>query len=130
VKIRLGEGAATTTEEPTVKVEEAEAVQEVSGRGTAFLLAKRREIMGEEASKTRAERAAERLAECVAGLARESDMRLSPEGPIVVRASHLVAREAVSEYRARVRDLGASMKELHLLVSGPWPPYSFGVARA
>lgn len=127
VKLRLVEGATFAAEESEVKVEEA--AQEVSGKGTAFLLAKRREIVGEEALKARAERAAERLAVCVAGLARESDVRLSPEGPIVVRASHLVAREHVSEYRARVRDLGASLEGLQTLASGPWPPYSFGVAR-
>lgn len=128
VKIRLVEGATTTTEEPEVKVEEAKAAQESGGRGTAFLLAKRREILGEEASKARAERAAARLAVCVEGLARESDVRLSPEGPIVVRASHLIEREEVSEYRARVRDLGASLEGLQLLASGPWPPYSFSIS--
>jgi len=129
VKIRLIEGAPVASEESTVKVEEAETIQEAGGKGTAFLLAKRREILGEESLKARAEEAAKRLAVCVEGLARESDVRLNPLGPIVVRASHLVAREDVSEYRARVRDLGASLEELQLLASGPWPPYSFGVER-
>jgi hypothetical protein len=150
LKIRLGGGAAAGAEESAVKAEEVSAVkvEEVNdegagaaqeagttqrvgaaGRGTAFLLAKRREILGEEAFKARAETAAARVAECVVGLARESDVRLSPEGPIVLRASHLVARECVSEYRARVRKLGAGLGGMHLLASGPWPPYSFGVAR-
>ena len=132
VKIRLVEGAPAAPEEASeeagVKVEEASAVQEACGEGTAFLLAKRREILGEENSRARAERAASSLAVCVEGLARESDVRLNSLGPIVVRASHLVAREDVSEYRARVRDLGASLEGLQLLASGPWPPYSFGLA--
>jgi hypothetical protein len=38
-------------------------------------------------------------------------------------------RESVSEYRARARNLGAGLGGMHLLASGPWPPYSFGVAR-
>lgn len=130
VKIRLGGGAQIESKESAVKVEESGATEQVSaGKGTAFLLAKRREMLGEEALKTRAEAAAARVAECIEGLARESDVRLSPEGPIVVRASHLVARENVSEYRARVRELGTGLVGLHLLASGPWPPYSFGVAR-
>jgi hypothetical protein len=112
-----------------VNVEEASTTRATGGRGTAFLLAKRREILGEENLKARAEAAAARLAERVEGLAREADVRIIPEGPIVVRASHLVARADVSEYRARVRELGAGLEGLHLLTSGPWPPYSFGVSR-
>lgn len=141
VKVRLVEGAKVGAEEPAVNVEEVDdgASRETGttqafgaagvGRGTAFLLAKRREILGEEAFKARAEEAAARLAECVKGLARESDVRLSPEGPIVLRASHLVARADVAEYRASARRLGESFSGMHLLTSGPWPPYSFGVAR-
>jgi hypothetical protein len=125
VKIRLGEGAQIGVEESAVKVEEVNV--EEAGRGTAFLLAKRREILGEEALKARAEGAASRLAACVEGLARETAVRLSPEGPIVVRASHLVAREDVPAYRARVRELGAGLGGPHVLTSGPWPPYSFSL---
>ncbi|HVF43681.1 MAG TPA: GvpL/GvpF family gas vesicle protein [Pyrinomonadaceae bacterium] len=133
VKVRPDAGAQAGAEGSEVnadgvKVEESGAAG--VGRGTAFLLAKRREILGEEALKARAEEAAARLAECVESVARESDVRLSPEGPIVVRASHLVAREDVAEYRERVRDLGARLAGMHLLASGPWPPYSFGVTRA
>ena len=132
VKVRLGSGASFGAKESgagavEVKVEDARAAG--VGRGTAFLLAKRREILGGEALKTRAGEAAARLAECVAGVARESDVRLSPEGPIVVRASHLVAREDVAEYRVRARQLGARFEGMHLLASGPWPPYSFGISR-
>jgi hypothetical protein len=128
VKVRL-DGDAKAAGPSAVN---AEAVNdEAAGveRGTAFLLAKRREILGEEALKSRAGEAAARLAECVAGVAHESEVRLNPEGPIVLRASHLVASEDVPEYRARVRDLGARLVGVHLLTSGPWPPYSFGISR-
>jgi len=77
--------------------------------------------------KARAEEAAARVAACVGGVARAADVRLSPEGPIVVRASHLVAREDVADYRARARDLGARLAGMHVLASGPWPPYSFSL---
>jgi hypothetical protein len=128
VKLRVVEGAEASGSSE-VNVEESSAARAAGGRGTAFLLAKRREIMGEESLKARAESAAARLAERVEGLARDADVRLSPEGPIVVRASHLVSRADVSEYRARVRELGAGLEGLHMLTSGPWPPYSFGVSR-
>lgn len=132
VKVRLDASAKAGAKEPEVNVNEVK-VEEAGaagvGRGTAFLLAKRREILGEDDLKARAEEAAARLAECVAGVARESEVRLSPEGPIVLRAAHLVAREDVEEYRARARELGARLARMHLLTSGPWPPYSFGVSR-
>lgn len=132
VKVRLDGDAKAGAKESEVNVTEVK-VEEAGaagvGRGTAFLLAKRREILGGEDLKARAEEAAARLAECVEGFTRSADVRLSPEGPIVLRASHLVAREDVAEYRARVRDLGARLVGVHLLTSGPWPPYSFGVSR-
>jgi len=125
VKVRLDEGAKAGVETSAVNVEAVSDEAAGVGRGTAFLLAKRREILGGEALKARAEEAAARVAACVGGVARESDVRLSPEGPIVVRASHLVAREDVADYRARARDLGAGLAGMHVLASGPWPPYSF-----
>lgn len=95
------------------------------GRGTAFLLKKRREVLGGEEARLRAEGLAAWLAEGVAGLARESAARVSPSEAIVVRAAHLVGREGVEEYRARLRGLRAARADARLLSSGPWPPYSF-----
>lgn len=95
------------------------------GAGTAFLLKKRREILGEEGARRRAAAAAAWLAEGLAGLARETVERLSPPEAIFVRAAHLVERERVAEYRARLRALAAGRVDLRLLASGPWPPYSF-----
>ncbi|HEX8501303.1 MAG TPA: GvpL/GvpF family gas vesicle protein [Pyrinomonadaceae bacterium] len=95
------------------------------GRGTAFLLKKRREALGEEDARRRAEGLAGWLAAGVAGLARESAVRVSPAEAIAVRAAHLVERGRVAEYRERVRGLAAARPDLRLLTSGPWPPYSF-----
>lgn len=95
------------------------------GRGTAFLLKKRRDVLGGEEARLRAEGLAAWLAEGVAGLARESAVRVNPPEAIVVRAAHLVGRESVEEYRARLRGLRAARTDVRLLASGPWPPYSF-----
>ncbi|HEX7957689.1 MAG TPA: GvpL/GvpF family gas vesicle protein [Pyrinomonadaceae bacterium] len=106
---------------PEVSAEGAAAV----GRGTAFLLQKRREVLGEEDARRRAEELAAWLAAGVAGLVREADVRLNPSGAIAVRAAHLVERVRVAEYRERLRALAAGREGLRLLSSGPWPPYSF-----
>jgi hypothetical protein len=109
-----------------VESEDEENVSAATGAGTAFLLKKRREIMGEEGARRRAEGAAAWLASGVGALARETAARLSPPEAIFVRAAHLVERERVAEYRARLRALAAERRDLRLLTSGPWPPYSFG----
>ena len=109
------------------KVESEADVADVSaaGAGTAFLLKKRREILGEEGARRRAEEAAAWLASGVGELARETAERLSPSEAIFVRAAHLVERAHVADYRARLRALAAGRDDLRLLTSGPWPPYSF-----
>src|SRR5215207_2566275 len=84
----------------TAKAEsEAEGVGGAAGAGTAFLLKKRREILGEEGARRRAEEAAAWLASGLGGLAREEAVRSSPSEAIIVRAAHLVERAHVTEYR-------------------------------
>lgn len=97
-----------------------------AGRGTAFLMAKRREVLGDEALRQSAEEVAAWLASRVLGLVRESATRIRPSEAIVVRAAHLVERARLEAYKARVRELIAERAGLHFLTSGPWPPYSFG----
>ena len=104
---------------------EAEGVDARVGRGTAFLLAKRREVLGDESLRLRAEELAAWLSAGVAGLARESAARVRPSESLVVRAAHLVERIRVGEYRERVRSLSEERPALQFLTSGPWPPYSF-----
>jgi hypothetical protein len=95
------------------------------GRGTAFLLSKRREVLGDEALRLRAEESAAWLDAGVSDLARESVARLRTSDSLVVSAAHLVERERVAEYRERVRLLSEERPGLQFLTSGPWPPYSF-----
>ncbi|MDQ5836310.1 MAG: GvpL/GvpF family gas vesicle protein [Acidobacteriota bacterium] len=95
------------------------------GRGTAFLLSKRREVLGDEALRRSAEEVAAWLASRVSELVRESSARVSPSEALFVRASHLVERARLEAYRSRVRELTAERADLHFLASGPWPPYSF-----
>ena|GEM_PF-344301 len=99
------------------------------GSGTAFLLAKRRGILGEESARGRAEELAAWLEARVSEVVRESSARVSPSEAIVVRASHLVERERVEEYRESVRAARAERRGLQFLTSGPWPPYSFSELR-
>jgi hypothetical protein len=96
------------------------------GRGTEFLLAKRRELMGGERTRARAEEAGALLAARVSDTARETRVALLPTRALLLRAAHLVERARLAEYRVRVRALEAERaRGLNFLTSGPWPPYSF-----
>ncbi|HJQ32978.1 MAG TPA: GvpL/GvpF family gas vesicle protein [Pyrinomonadaceae bacterium] len=123
MSVKLLEGSQSEKSEVGSQKSEVKTLE--GGRGTAFLLAKRREILGGEEARRRGEELAAWLAAGVAGLARETDVRARPAGAIALSAAHLVERGRVAEYRARLRALGAGRPDVRLLTSGPWPPYSF-----
>ncbi len=125
MSVKLMEKSKVGSQKPEVESESGAANLGAAGAGTAFLLKKRREILGEEDARRRSEEAAAWLASGVGELARETVARLSPPEAIFVRAAHLVERPHVEDYRARLRALAAGRKDLRLLTSGPWPPYSF-----
>lgn len=141
VKIMWGAGAggheAADADEAAVadEVDEGETppltVANQAGRGTAFLLAKRREILGDDEARARAEETAALLAARVGEVVRDSRVRVLPSRALLVRAAHLVERARLEEYRARVRALEAERAGgLSFLTSGAWPPYSFSEIRS
>jgi hypothetical protein len=81
-------------------------------------------LSGAEYMRAKAHRteAAGLLHEPLAFLARESVVRPGPE---LLRAAYLVDREAVESFVGLVRRLQATHEDLHILCTGPWPPYSF-----
>lgn len=97
-----------------------------SGAGAAFLAAKRAAYAGDARRRARAEEIGEWVAARLAPLSRAARAQVTPEGRIVLRASHLVERARVAEYREAVRLLvDESLADRKILASGPWPPYSF-----
>ncbi len=106
------------TEEP-----QASGTQEKPG--TAFLTEKRREILGGEARAAEAKRIAEWLRAQVEPVAKQTQIQTTPTGKMLVAAAHLIERERVDEFRARVTEARHQRPDLHFLLSGPWAPYSF-----
>jgi Gas vesicle synthesis protein GvpL/GvpF len=94
------------------------AAADPSSEGTAVGLS------GAEYMRAKAHRteAAGLLHEPLAFLARESVVQPGPE---LLRAAYLVDREAVESFVGLVRRLQATHEDLHILCTGPWPPYSF-----
>jgi hypothetical protein len=68
------------------------------------------------------ERLARALHEPLAALARDSVLL---DGPEALRAAYLVDRGAVGAFVERFRRLQGEHRELAVVCTGPWPPYSF-----
>lgn len=91
------------------------------GPGARFLEEKRREIFGSEQAKEVADWLQNEVGEVI----RQEQVSLCPTEKLIVAAAHLVERERLAIYRDRVGNARKLRPELHFLVSGPWPPYSF-----
>jgi gas vesicle protein GvpL/GvpF len=73
-------------------------------------------------AKARRVEAARLLHEPLAFLARDSVVKPGAE---LLRAAYLVDREAVDSFVGLVRRLQETHDGLHIVCTGPWPPYSF-----
>jgi hypothetical protein len=110
------------TEAP--KEDAAEPAQE-QGIGTTFLTAKRRELLGSELRSAHAKEISAWLNEIVSGLTRDEKVSVQPSEKLFLAAAHLVERANLSPYREKLAAARVVRPDLHFLVSGPWPPYSF-----
>lgn len=95
------------------------------GVGTTFLTEKRRQIIGDEQRTMEATEISTWLHENLSGLIRDEQVTIRPAERLVLTAAHLIKREKITEYRREVAETCQNRPELHYLLSGPWPPYSF-----
>jgi hypothetical protein len=113
--------------QPAVEANEDKQAQLESetGPGTAFLAEKRREIVGDERKADFAASLSTAVRAILDGLVRDEELVLRPSEKLVLAAAHLVERPCVTAYREKMAEAVKQRPELHFLVSGPWPPYSF-----
>ena len=93
--------------------------------GTAYLQSLARTHSGRTRLEPRALEIAEELNQAVAGRIRAHREEPLPSMHGLFSAAHLVGRHEISGYRAALDSFRARTEDLHFLVSGPWPPYSF-----
>ena len=93
--------------------------------GTAFLTQKRREILGDEHNAAQAAELSRFLRESLNGLIKDEQVVLRPSERLVLAAAHLVEQINIQPYREKMTEAIGNRPELHFMVSGPWPPYSF-----
>lgn len=61
----------------------------------------------------------------LAALACESRVQAHPAEPAILTSAYLVDGERVDEFRARIEELASRRTDVQVVVTGPWPPYSF-----
>ena len=97
----------------------------VHGIGTKFLSDKRQQILGDEHRAAEATAISTWLHDKLGGVIRDKQVTLRPAERLVLSAAHLVERGKITHYRDIVAEVRQNRPELHFLLSGPWPPYSF-----
>lgn len=55
----------------------------------------------------------------------EVSCRLTENGKMVLDIAHLIERKHVERYQNKFATTSATMRECHMQLSGPWPPYHF-----
>jgi hypothetical protein len=108
-----------------VPKDKEELHQSDQGLGTTFLAEKRREIMGSELRAAQAKEISAWLQKSVSGLTRGEKVSIQPSERLVLSAGHLVPRASLTLYREKTSQVREERPDLHFLLSGPWPPYSF-----
>lgn len=91
---------------------------EHSGPGTAYLLER-------AYSQRRGEEAAELIHRPLAALARRSIQKAGSGDPRAFKAAYLVDKRTVEAFGKRVGRLNATLGDIRVSCTGPWPPYSF-----
>ena len=104
---------------------ETQAQHPSQGPGATFLAAKRRGILGGESNAARAAKVSQWLHEQLSTLIRDEQITLRPTDKMVLSAAHLVEHGKVGQYREKLAEMRQNRADLHFLLSGPWPPYSF-----
>ncbi len=95
------------------------------GAGARYLYARAAELQREQALKQRARAVARELDQRLGGLARERRVSLLPTPRVAVRTAYLLDAAAVAAFRATFQATRRARGDLRLLLTGPWPPYSF-----
>lgn len=104
---------------------EEQLSHEKQGAGSRFLEEKRREILGNEQRSAQAAEISGWLHQSIGELIRNEQVTVRPSEKLVVAAAHLVERDKTGQYREKMAEARAKRPDLHFLLSGPWPPYTF-----
>ena len=95
------------------------------GAGARYLKARAAELLREGDLKERAQQVAGELDRVLGIRALEQRVALLPTPRIAVRADYLLDPADVPGFQDEVDAVGRGRSEVRLVLTGPWPPYSF-----
>jgi len=103
----------------------SESVKSGVGPGAAYLKSRREELLGKQELAGEGQAIADWVGNRLNGLSRQHQVSVEPAQKLVLSGSYLVDRELESDFRAELSAMRAERPNLHFLLSGPWPPYTF-----
>lgn len=118
IRVRLDRPAEERIEDATMPAASA-------GAGRVYLSRVRARQHAEESVRRQADFLQSKLGRAVNGFVREEVRSLRPSVSPMLTVAHLVARDALVQYRLALRSFTEHESRLPLMVSGPWAPYSF-----
>lgn len=96
-----------------------------AGPGTRYMRARLSEHQREEARRDQGTGLMDSLETLLDGSIIGRRRAFAPASRIIVRAAYLLDPSSVSTFQATIDDLCRAGTDIRVLVSGPWPPYSF-----
>lgn len=96
--------------------------------GTRYLRARAVQFLQEDALAARARTVAAEVDAALGAVARDRRASTLPTPRIALRVAYLLAPEDLDAFRQAFDAMRRTMRGVRVLMSGPWPPYSF-VAR-
>lgn len=121
--------ATPAPDESAAEAEIPERLRHAAGPGARYLAARAARYGGDSRARDEARRMEERMERMLGPYAIESRYTPRPAPRLVLRAAYLVAPSRLDAFRAAVEELRRSSScGIRLLVTGPWPPYSFVTA--
>jgi hypothetical protein len=95
------------------------------GVGREYLTNLRENATRQRERQTRARAVSFQMHRLFLPLDEEVTCRLTESGKMVLDIAHLIERKYVERYQNKFASTSAMMRECHLQLSGPWPPYHF-----
>jgi len=100
-------------------------IQSTETVGREYLSNLRETASRQRERQTRARAVSFQMHKLFLPLDEEVTCRLTESGKMVLDIAHLIERKYVERYQNKFATTSAMMRDCHLQVSGPWPPYHF-----
>jgi len=97
----------------------------LEGVGKEYLSSLRESATRQRERQTRARAVSFQMHRMFNPLDEEVSCRMTDSGKMLLDIAHLIDRKCVERYQNKYTTTSAMMRECHMQLSGPWPPYHF-----